>query len=70
MSTTTNDPMAPDKPSKYRTPPGHRILHLVIPKETFVLLHKAAIDSDMKFTAYMLRFLKEAFPYNRDEKGG
>jgi hypothetical protein len=49
--------------SKYRTPPGHRVLHLVIPAETFALLHKAAIDSDMKFTHYMHRFLKEAFPY-------
>ena len=53
---TSSDP-------KYRTPAGHRVLHLVIPAETFALLHKAAIDSNMKFTHYMNRFLKEAFPY-------
>jgi len=36
----------------------------VIPAETFAHLHRAAIDSNMKFTAYMLKFLKEAFPYS------
>jgi hypothetical protein len=57
-----------DSPSpKYKTPPGHRVLHLVIPAETFAQLHRAAIDSNMRFTAYMGRFLKEALPYGRPE---
>ena len=68
MSTSTHDqPVSADSPPrsahKYRTPPGHRVLHLVIPAATFSLIHKAAIDSDMKFTAYMNRFLLEAFPF-------
>jgi hypothetical protein len=68
MSTSTHDQPAtsvstPRKLHKYRTPPGHRVLHLVIPAETFALIHKAAIDSEMKFSAYMNRFLKEAFPF-------
>ncbi|CAN5605553.1 hypothetical protein BH23PLA1_BH23PLA1_36880 [soil metagenome] len=67
MSTTTHTQPAAPAPTgegpRYRTPPGHRVLHLVIPSETFALIHKAAIDSNMKFTAYMHRFLKEAFPY-------
>jgi hypothetical protein len=72
MSTATHDQpvkpvSSPSKKPKYRTPPGHRILHLIIPAETFVLIHKAAIDSDMKFTAYMNRFLKEAFPFTDPE---
>ena len=49
---------------KYRTPPGHRVLHLVIDQATFDLLHIQAIRSRMKFTAYMQRFLQEAFPYS------
>lgn len=53
---------------KYRTPPGHRVLHLVIDQATFDLLHIQAIRSRMKFTAYMQRFLQEAFPYG--EPGG
>ena len=53
-----------DPSPKHRTPPGHRVLHLVIDQATFDLLHIQAIRSPMKFTAYMARFLKEAFPYN------
>lgn len=75
MPTTTTENNATTaapttKTHKYRTPPGHRVLHLVIPTQTFALLHKAAIDSEMKFTAYMQRFLMEAFPYNQNEQAG
>ena len=48
---------------KRRTPPGHRVLHLVIDQGTFDLIHMCALKSRMKFTAYMQRFLREAFPY-------
>ncbi len=71
MSTTTHtQPAAPaptGKGPRYRTPPGHRVLHLVIDQETFDLLHIQAIRSQMKFTAYMNMFLKEAFPYSQPE---
>ena len=52
---------------KRRTPPGHRVLHLVIDQGTFDLIHMCALKSRMKFTAYMQRFLREAFPYELSE---
>ncbi len=55
---------APHQEQKHRTPPGHRVLHLVIDQETFDLLHLCALRSRMKYTAFMRRFLKEAFPYD------
>ena len=68
MPTTTDQSTsrAPtsEKAGKYRTPPGHRVLHLVIDQATFDSLHIQAIRSNMKFTAYMQRFLKEAFPFD------
>ena len=72
MPTTTNDHQAaptqvPVETPKYRTPPGKRVLHLVIDQATFDLLHIQAIRSQMKFTAYMLRFLQEAIPYDGPE---
>ncbi len=69
MSTSAMESLASSPPiakptGNYRTPPGHRILHVVIPDATFTLLHKAALDSGMKFTQFMNRFLTEAHPYN------
>ncbi len=67
MSSALHQPVTPsptsEKASKYATPPGHRVLHLVIDQETFDSLHVNAIKSRMKFTAYMQRFLQETFPY-------
>jgi hypothetical protein len=69
MSSTNSQhdtgPRIPGRAPKYRTPPGHRILHLAIPSQTFELLHIQAIRSQMEFTAYMQRFLMEAFPYDQ-----
>jgi hypothetical protein len=72
MPTTTSNEQAtqaatPKNAPRYCTPPGNRVLHLVVPAETFALIHRAAIDSNMRFTAYMHRFLKEAFPYHGPE---
>jgi hypothetical protein len=58
---------APHQDHKYRTRPGQRVLHLVIDQATFDSLHIQAIRSRMKFTAYMQRFLKEAFPFDGPE---
>lgn len=70
-TTTTTPPPASSRCEgpKHRTPPGHRVLHLVIPDETFTLLHRAAIESrpSMRFSHFMRRFLKEAFPYDQPE---
>jgi len=72
MKPSSSDITSPPPPlseprGKFRTPPGHRILHLVIPDSTFALLHKAAIDSHMRFSHYMGRFLREALPYERSD---
>lgn len=55
------------KDRKCRTPPGHRVLHLVIPTETFIQLHKSALDSNMKSSNCMNRFLEESFPCGGSE---
>ncbi len=68
MTTTTTQghpvegPPTPRR-GKSTTPPGHRVLHLIIDQGTFDLIHMCALRSRMKFTAYMQRFLREAFPY-------
>ena len=63
----TNPAFPSSENPRHRTPPGHRVLHLVIPDETFIQLHRAAIDSGMRFSHYMKRYLKEAFPYSHPE---
>jgi hypothetical protein len=63
MPTTPTDPTVLDKPSRYRTPPGQRVIHVLVPEETFVHVHKMALESGMRFTHYLCRFLEEAFPY-------
>jgi hypothetical protein len=52
------------KDHEYRTPPGHRVLHLVIEQPTFELLHIQAIKSGMRFAAYTQRSLKTASPFD------
>ncbi len=63
MPTTTNDPTVLDKPAKYRTPPGQRVIHVLVPEHTFVHVHKMALESGLRFSHYLVRFLNEAFAY-------
>jgi len=71
MTTTTDERPTNRQVSveipKHRTPPGKRVLHLIIDQGTFDLIHLCALRSRMKFTAYMQRFLREAFPYEVPE---
>ncbi len=53
-----------EAPTKHRTPAGHRVIHLVVPESTFVHVHKQALESGMRFSQYMNKFLLEAFPYS------
>ncbi len=54
----------PERPQhRYKTPPGHRIIHAVVAETTFVHAHKMALESGMRFSHYLARFLEEAFPY-------
>lgn len=59
----TSPPPGRTRP-RYCTPPGHRVIHAVVPETTFVHVHKMALESGMRFSHYMARFLEEAFPYS------
>lgn len=69
MPTTTNDQIQapatanPAKKPKYQTPAGHRVIHVIVPEATFVHVHKMALESGLRFSHYLNRFLTEAFPY-------
>lgn len=68
MQTTTTDQAAgPETPAggapKYPTPPGRRVIHVLVPEATFVHVHKMALESGLRFSHYLARFLDEAFPY-------
>jgi hypothetical protein len=68
MATTTTDRQAssgqaPTRCHRYKTPPGQRVIHVVVPEATFVHVHKMALESSMRFSHYLARFLEEAFPY-------
>ncbi len=73
MTTTTT---TQDRPAEGRAvtrqgrspaPTRRRVLHLLIDQDTFDLLHICAVRSRMKYTAYVQRFLREAFPFERPE---
>jgi hypothetical protein len=66
MPTTTTESTVLDKPSRYRTPPGKRVIHVLVPEATFVHVHKMALESGLRFSHYLARFLDEAFPYPAD----
>ena len=50
-----------------RLPPGHRVLHVILPEHVFNHAKAQAALSGMPFKTYMERFLQEAFPYNRSQ---
>ena len=60
---TDTTPLQASARPKYQTPPGHRVIHAVVPEATFVHVHKMALESGMRFSHYLARFLEEAFPY-------
>ena len=73
MSTTTNDQTrAPNvnlaKKHKYQTPVGHRVIHVIVPEATFAHVHKMALESRLRFSHYLNRFLNEAFPYSPEPR--
>jgi len=74
MPTTTNDQTrAPTianlaKKHKYQTPAGHRVIHVIVPEATFVHVHKMALESGLRFSHYLNRFLNEAFPYSPEPR--
>jgi len=72
MPTTTNDqtraPTTTGGGRKYRTPQGQRVIHVLVPEATFVHVHKMALESGLRFSHYLNRFLNEAFPYSPEPR--
>jgi len=58
----------PAKKPKYQTPAGHRVIHVIVPEATFVHVHKMALESGLRFSHYLNRFLNEAFPYSPEPR--
>ena len=54
---------AHDQRHETRLPPGHRVLHVIVPEHVFNHVKAQAALSGMPFKTYMEHFLQEAFPY-------
>jgi len=46
-----------------RTPPGYRVLHVIVPEPVFNHVKAQSYLSGMRFAEYVVKFLGEAFPY-------
>ena len=55
---------AEDERHETRLPPGHRVLHVIVPERVFNHVKAQAALSGMPFKTYMEHFLQEAFPYD------
>ena len=55
--------MSPRRSANGRTPPGYRVLHVIVPEQTFNHVKAQSYLSGMRFPEYVARFLEEAWPY-------
>ncbi len=55
---------SPPRSANGRTPPGYRVLHVIVPEQTFNFAKAQAYLSGLRFPEYVARFLNEAWPYN------
>ena len=53
---------APRCRHKYQKPPGHRVVHVVVPESTYIHVHTQASLSGMRFSHYMAEALKQLVP--------
>lgn len=53
---------------KYQTSPDRCAIHVIAPEATFVHVHKMALESGLRFSHYLNRFLNEAFPYSPEPR--
>lgn len=51
--------------SNGRTPPGCRVLHVIVPTKVFNHVKAQAYLSGMRFPEYMVRLLEEAWAYGQ-----
>ena len=63
---THSAPALPQRRASGRTPPGYRVLHVIVPEQTFNHVKAQAYLSGLRFPEYIARFLEEAWPYKDD----
>lgn len=56
--------LSPRRSAKGRTPPGYRVLHVIVPESIFNHVKAQSYLSGLRFPEYVARFLEEAWPYN------
>lgn len=56
--------LSPRRSANGRTPPGYRVLHVIVPEQIFNHVKAQAYLSGLRFPDYVARFLEEAWPYN------
>ena len=54
---------SPRRSAQGRTPPGYRVLHVIVPEPIFNHVKAQAYLSGMRFPEYVARYLEEASPY-------
>lgn len=62
----THSALSPPRSANGRTPPGYRVLHVIVPEPIFNHVKAQAYLSGMRFPEYVARFLEEAWPYKDD----
>ena len=55
--------LSPRRSANGRTPPGYRVLHVIVPEPVFNHAKAQAYLSGLRFPEYVARFLTEACPY-------
>ena len=59
----TQSALSPPRSANGRTPLGYRVLHVIVPETVFNHVKAQAYLSGMRFSEYVARFLKEAWPF-------
>lgn len=55
--------LSPRRSANGRTPPGYRVLHVIVPEQVFNHVKVQSLLSGLRFPDYVARFLQEAWPY-------
>jgi hypothetical protein len=64
----THSALSPPRSANGRTPPGYRVLHVIVPEPIFNHVKAQAYLSGMRFPEYVARILKEAWPYTESRQ--
>jgi hypothetical protein len=58
--------LSPRRSANGRTPPGYRVLHVIVPEQIFNHVKAQAYLSGLRFPDYVAHFLEEAWPYQNN----